>query len=508
MQRRDFLKIGAGSLALPILSEKFGSSAWAMAPLAGLAKSAIGDKILVVVRLDGGNDGLATVLPLDRYDTLAKVRANVLIPVSQALKITDTTALHPQLTGMQKLYQDGKLGIVQAVGYPNHNQSHFRSTDIFFTASDSNQILDSGWLGRYLDSLFPNFPDGYPSAEYPDPPSIQIGSVLSTLLQGENAPVGMTVSNPSSIYSLVPNGVDAAPNTPAGHELTFIRNMVQQTQKYGDALKNALAKSAVKSALWPTSGNKLADQLQAVTRLIAGGLRTPIYVVTLGGFDTHASQVSASDMAGGRHGDLMALLSKALEAFQDELKAQGLEDRVMGLTVSEFGRRIQSNASLGTDHGSSAPVFLFGKPVRGGVFGTSPVLPDAPTVKDNVPMQFDFRQLYSTVLQGHFGLGADKVKSILLKDFAPLDLLAAGIKNASRPALKLPPQGHVTVTGGVAVIRFTLPRPGRVKVSLVDMRGAMIAPPTEGNFSAGTQTLSLPAPSLQPGAWICRLEHE
>jgi Protein of unknown function (DUF1501) len=318
----------------------------------------------------------------------------------------------------------------------------------------------------------------------------------------------MAVSNPESIYSLTPNGFDTAPNTPAGHELTFIRTMAQQTQKYGDALKNALAKSAVKSTLWPASGNKLADQLKAVSRLIAGGMRTPVYVVTLGGFDTHASQVSATDITAGRHGDLMSLLSAAMEAFQDELKWQGLEDKVMGLTVSEFGRRIQSNASLGTDHGTSSPVLLFGKTVRGGVYGTSPVLPEAPTVKDNVPMQFDFRQIYSTVLQGHLGLDAPAAKAILLKEFAPIDLLTAGIRSAKAPAGNGSLRGDVSVTGGVATLRFNLTKPGRVRISLVDARGAMVVPEVVGHFSVGPQTLTLPSPSQQASGWMCRLRYE
>ncbi len=507
MKRRDFLKLGAASAAWPILADRFGASAWALAPMNAMAQQGIGDRILVVLRLDGGNDGLATVIPLDRYDALAKARANVIIPAGQNLKLNDKTALHPKLKGLQNLFQDGKLAIVQAVGYPNHNQSHFRSTDIFFTASESNQVLSTGWLGRYLELLFTGFPEGYPNSQYPDPPSIQMGSVLSTLLQGSEAPLAMTVSNPDSIYSLKPDGVDTAPNTPAGHELTFIRSMAQQTQKYGEALKGALVKAASKSALWPASGNKLADQMQAVARLIAGGMRTPVYVVSLGGFDTHADQVDEKDLAGGRHGELMAQVDTAITAFQDELRLQGMEDRVMGLTVSEFGRRIWSNGSLGTDHGTSAPVLLFGKPVQGGVIGTSPNIPENATVKDNVPMQFDFRQVYATLLQEHLGLSAAQTQTVLLKAFENLPLVASGVKSPLKP-FSPGLSGRMAWRGGQAQVNFTLNRPSQVRIGAFDANGSRVGEEKANLFTGGNHTTTLDLPSTSPGHLLVRLECE
>ena len=195
MERRDFLKLGASAAAIP-LAAGAGPAARAFAsPLATLAAQAPSDRVLVVLRLDGGNDGLNTVLPLDQYANLAKARANILIPEAKAVKLDAKTGLHPALAGLGRLFSDGKLRIVQAVGYPNHNQSHFRSTDIWFSASDYNQILSTGWLGRYLETVYPGYPDGYPSADFPDPPAVQVVSSLYTLLQGSDVPMGMAVAS-------------------------------------------------------------------------------------------------------------------------------------------------------------------------------------------------------------------------------------------------------------------------------------------------------------------------
>lgn len=505
MLRRDFLKLGTASAAWPLLQGKMGQ-AFALAPLGMARESAIGDRILVIIRLDGGNDGLATVLPLDQYDKLAKARANVLIPAAKGLKLNDTMALHPNCVGMHKLFMEGKLSVVQGVGYPNHNQSHFRSTDIFFTASDSNVVLESGWLGRYLDSMYPGFPEGYPETELPDPPSLQIGSVLSTLLIGGEGPIGMTVANPSSIYTLMPDGFDTAPATPAGHELSFIRNMAMQTQKYGESIKKAMATSTTKSTLWPTGKNGLADQLKAVARLIAGGSRTPVYVCSIGGFDTHAGQVDIADMLGGRHGSLMTQLSEATTAFVDEIKLAGMEDRVLGLTVSEFGRRILSNASYGTDHGTTSCLFLFGKPVAGGVVGKNPVIPDTVTVKDNLPMQYDFRRIYASVLKGHMGLSNADAAKVLLKDFETLPVLASSLRDPGRRQALAPLRAYRNLQGTGVEVSLTLSQPTAVRASVIDAGGRVLGSPWSGELGSGSHRIAMAANLPRSGMAYVRWE--
>lgn len=510
MDRRRFLKIGAGTFAAPLVSgmgsRAYGLGMSELSRLAALATQT--DRVLVVLRLDGGNDGLNTVLALDQYANLAKARANILIPEAKALKLDTATGLHPSLTGLQNLYKDGKLRIVQAVGYPNHNQSHFRSTDIWFSASDYNQILSTGWLGRYLDGIYPNYPEGYPSKDFPDPPAVQIGSSLYTLLQGPSVPLGMAVANPTSIYSLVPAGTDTAPATPAGHELTFIRLMATETQKYGDSLKKALAAATNRSTLYPATGNKLSDQFKAVARLIAGGLQTKVYVVSLGGFDTHSNQVNGTtgDTTTGNHANLMGLLDTAITAFQDDLKLLGIENRVLGVTMSEFGRRILSNASFGTDHGTSAPMFLWGAGVSGGILGTNPVIPAAVTVKDNIPMQYDFRSVYASILQDWLGVTGADLKSVLLKDFTTLPIVNTAILPRMGAAGSELEQNYPNPFRGATSLRYRVTSAERVRLRLFDARGNLVRMLADGFHAPGSYIKTVEAGSLAPGTYFYRLE--
>ena len=508
MDRRRFLKLGAAAASVPFAAGRLAGNAYGMAPLSALAAAAESDRVLVVVRLDGGNDGLNMVLPLDQYANLAKARANILIPEARSAKLSNETGLHPSLGGLAQMYWEGKLRVIQSVGYPSHNQSHFRSTDIWFSASDYNQVLSTGWLGRYLETVYPDYPEGYPSADFPDPPAIQIGSSLYTMLQGAAVPMGMAVANATSIYSLVPGGFDTAPNTPAGHELTFIRQMFTETQKYGEAIKKALAAApANKSALYTPTGNTLSDQFKGVARLIAGGLQTKIYVVTLRGFDTHANQVLAADTATGAHAVLMTKLNDAIVAFQDDLRLLGIEKRVMGMTMSEFGRRILSNASLGTDHGTSAPLFVWGAGVSGGILGTSPVIPAVVTVKDNIAMQYDFRSVYSSILKDWLGVPGTDLTKVLLKDFPALPLVGTPIQPRGPAAAQavlepnFPNPFH-----GATTLRYGVAAGGRVRLRIFDSRGAMVRAVVDAFHAPGTYTRTLEAGSMGPGTYFCHLE--
>jgi uncharacterized protein (DUF1501 family) len=371
------------------------------------------DNILVLIQLSGGNDGLNTIIPLDRYSELSAARSNILVSQSDVLPLTgiSNTGFHPSMSAMQNIFNTGRMNIIQGVSYPDPNFSHFRSTDIVTSASDSNAYINTGWVGRYIDHQFPGAPQAYPNASFEDPLAIQIGSSVSSLLTGANGLNGMAVSSIQNFYQIISSTVDPAPLTPAGHELTFIRYVAQQTQAYTTELQTAASLGA-NMVTYPAS-NKLASQLAIVARLIDGGLKTPIYIVNQGGYDTHDNQVAVSNHSIGEHADQLSELSEAIGLFQQDLKLMGKEDKVTGCTFSEFGRRIKSNASAGTDHGSGAPMIVFGTQVNPIIIGTNPVLPANATVNDNVPMQFDFRQVYASILQDWFQLDPVDVSAIL-----------------------------------------------------------------------------------------------
>ena len=428
MKRRSFIKRTATAGLLPVFINGMSFRSYGNSPLLRLlaAKAAINDKVLVLVQLNGGNDGLNTLIPLDQYTNLTAARANIIISESKVPKLKgfDKTGLHPAMTGMLNLFNnESSLNIIQAVGYPSPNFSHFRATDIWLSASDSNQYISSGWIGRYLDDAYPGFPTGYPNTDMPDPLAISIGGVVSQALQGPEVNMGMAISDPTSFYNFVDSVSNPNPTTPAEKELEYIRLVAQQTDKYADSIKAAYNKVSTKSTMYAATGNSLSDQLKIVARLIAGGLKTKIYMVSIGGFDTHSNQVNATGgTETGAHADLWSKVSVGISAFMDDCKKLNISDRVAGMTYSEFGRRIASNASLGTDHGAAGPSFVFGTNVNNTMIGSNPTIPGTVGAADNVNMQYDFRRIYSSALQQWFGLTKTEAAGVMLQEFDTLPI--------------------------------------------------------------------------------------
>jgi uncharacterized protein (DUF1501 family) len=378
-------------------------------------------KVLVIIQMNGGNDGLNMVIPLDRYTELGTARSGLLIPAGQTLALngTTTTALHPSMTGLRDMYNNGKVNLVQGVSYPNPNFSHFQAQDIWFSGSTVIPSLDTGWLGRQLDMAYPGFPTGYPNAASPDPLAIQIGGALPLSLQGPSINMGYNAPTPASLLQVATATPAPAPVSDYGTELTFLRMMKNQSNAYATAIKDSYNRQATQSTMYATTGNSLSDQLRIVARLIGGGLTTPVYIVNHpDSFDTHIEQVIAGAPTTGWHANSLAKLSVAIAAFQDDITRMGISGKVAGMTFSEFGRRIIQNSSTGTDHGSGAPVIFFGDAIKGGVTGTSPVLPATSTGSTQVPLQFDFRQLYSTVMQKWMCMSAAESATVLNGTFA------------------------------------------------------------------------------------------
>lgn len=375
--------------------------------------------------------------PLDKWSNLVNARSNILMNQSSVLTLNNnpTTGLHPAMTGMRDMYNNGKLMIVQGVSYPNPSYSHFLATDIWFTASGGTETLDTGWLGRTLDQMYPGYPVGYPTTDMPDPLAIQIGSMLPFSLQGPNMNMGYSTTDPNSLLNVINGITDPAPNNDYGKELTFLRLMKDQSNVYRTVIQNAYNVAQSPTATYP-SNNLLADQLKIVARLIHGGLQTPIYVVNHPNtHDTHDNQVLTTDKTQGAQATNLSILSAAVAAFEQDLELMGRSTDVTGMTFSEFGRKIKSNSSIGTDHGAAAPVFFFGgalntnpSTVAGtnypvpGMIGSSPAIPVSATVNDQVPMQFDYRQIYSTIMQDWLCMSSADAAAILGASYTKLPI--------------------------------------------------------------------------------------
>ncbi len=469
--------------------------------------SAKNGRVFVLIQLNGGNDGLNTIIPTDQYSNLTAVRNNVLIQESKVLKLNGVngTGMHPVMTGLRDMYNNGKVSIVQSVGYPNPNFSHFRATDIWHSASDANQFVNSGWGGRYLEDIYTGFPTGYPNTSEPDPLAISIGYSVSTALMGPTANTGMAISDPTTFYQLISGTVDPAPNTPAGHELTYVRLVLQQTQEYNTTVK-AAAQSVTNKVTYPAN-NTLAAQLKIVANLIAGGLRTPIYTVSLGGFDTHSMQVDPNNTDQGSHADLLKKVSEAIAAFQSDCEQLGIADRVAGMTYSEFGRRIKSNDSKGTDHGAAAPLIVFGKNVNPGIIGSNPIIPSNVTVEDNLPMQYDFRQVYASVLIDWFETPVSTAdSSILFKHFDTLAIFKqnVGVNSTYKASTIGLMQNYPNPFKDITTIEFMSPG-GHVELRLYDNQGRMIKTMVNESMSQGKHSYVLNGTELPPGNYYYQL---
>lgn len=510
MKRRDFLKITPAA-GLAAMVSGLPVSTFASHPLLELLakQTQMTGRVMVLIQLNGGNDGLNTVIPLDQYSALSSARNNILIPQSKVLPLTGTgvTGLHPAMKGVRDLYNSGFVNITQGVSYPNPDYSHFRATDIWLTASDATQYLNTGWVGRYLDTQYKNYPTGYPSTTMPDPLAIQIGYGISPVLQGPNVNMGMAIADINSFYNIVNGTVDPAPSTPAGHELTFIRYIAQQTKQYNGVIQAAAQKANNLSTLYPTSGNSLSDQLKIVARLIAGGLQTPIYIVSMGSFDTHSGQTDATDTTIGTHANLLTQLSEAVYAFFDDLQKLGKFEDVAAMTFSEFGRRIVSNASGGTDHGSAEPVMVFGAGVNPGLLGNNPTIPANASASDNIAMQNDYRSVYSAVLADWFQISTQDMNTVLLQTYPILPIFK-----------KTNNTGETTITGRDETLGQNYPNPftrsamitfgsegGNVSIRLFDVNGRQVKTLVEGEYERGTYQLTIEREGLPSGVYFYRM---
>ncbi len=332
--------------------------------------------ILVVLQMTGGNDGLNTVIPY-RDDRYYQLRPTLGIQRSAALSLTDDLGLHPSMAAMKDLFQSGNLAVIQNVGYPNPNRSHFRSMEIWHTAIP-DKIERTGWIGRYYDRNLRNLKD--PLA------AVNIGQELPLSLVGNGSAIP-SISNPSQ-YRLA-EGSASLMETSAKSESTldFIQETAVNAYQSSLDLQKAL-KSYQSSVTYPQG--PLAAGFKLVAQMIASDLGTRIYYLSFGSFDTHRNQDN-------QHANLLRGMGEALGAFAQDMKQMGMWDNTLVMTFSEFGRRVAENGSRGTDHGTAAPMFVAGGKVRPGIYGGIPDLGNLDI--GDLKFQIDFRSVYATILR-------------------------------------------------------------------------------------------------------------
>jgi uncharacterized protein (DUF1501 family) len=502
MKRRSFIKLGS-TLSVPVFVGGV--------PIQAIAKSSLfnfingdNDRVLVLIQLNGGNDGLNTLIPLNHYDNLANARTNLILPESELLELDQNTALHPIMTGVKSLYDNAMTSIIQSVGYPNQNRSHFRSSDIWISGSSAGEYLTTGWVGRHLDDQFPDYPENYPNDDCPDPMALTMGSLVSETCQGLATNFSLAINDIDNVATVADFGGGALPDNCYGHELGFIRQTIVQTNAYAEVITKA-AEMGQNLVDYPES--QLAGKLKQVARLVAGGLRTKIYVVSLGGFDTHAFQADGEDPTTGIHAQLLEMVSGAVSAFHEDLSQLGLGKRVISMTFSEFGRQIQSNDSLGTDHGNAAPLFVFGECVNPGIIGDNPIIPDQVQLQEAVPMQYDFRSVYGSILQDWFDVPEDKVRSLLYADYQHLPILGScDVTDVVDPIFSESMELRTYPNPFSAGIQVSFKsKSGHYRISLYDIYGHEVIVAADQDFSDGMQTLTIETNNLAAGNYYLRI---
>ncbi|NOT73654.1 MAG: DUF1501 domain-containing protein [Cyclobacteriaceae bacterium] len=558
MKRRSFLQ-KLSMAAIPLTLGGIPIRTLAENAFTRMAQQSTNDRVLVILQMHGGNDGMNAIIPVDKYEQYYSVRPNIAIPsknsvrkmiqLDSTLKSDAQVGLHPDMLSMKAMYDQARMCIVQGVSYKNNNGSHFRGRDISFMGGSFDDYFSSGWVGRYLQQEFAPkvYPADFPNPDMLDPLAIEMGSDVSLIFhQQGNIPTSISLNDPESFARLVDSlegfqdqGIDprgkppvALDNSPYGKELNWILGLEQKSENYADRLAAVYERSSPSSVVYPETypyhapkgsyHNGLTPQLKLVARLLDGGgagqgVKTKVFLVKIGGFDTHAEQVESYDPTMGQHAALMYHITSAMKAFQEDLRARGLEDRVLTVTTSEFGRRIHSNGSYGTDHGTGGPMFIFGKGVQPGVIGKVPDM-----TKDNVEMQYDYRQVYANLLRDWMLVEESKINNdIFFKDFLngpreegggnyePLPLATQVINGVSesfisdRFALM---DCYPNPAKNSASFGFRINSTRQVSLSILDNTGRVVKNLMDEGRDAGEHWITSDLSDLKPGLYIYHIK--
>jgi len=480
MKRRQFLtSVGKAGLVLPCMhSGMMRAFAAPTDQLGHLATESLGgERILVVLRMFGGNDGLNTIVPIhdDEYYRIRNggrpydlsIARERVLPIPEV----DGYGMHPSMAPLMELYKEGCVAVVQGVGYPNMDLSHFRGTDVWLSASDANVYQQSGWLGRMFDmEKFENETEPY---------AIEYGDAVGRLLHGSHEVHGHTYH---ASHQFAGNENIRGLNDGHGGAMDF-SSRFQRSQLHGRSIERAL--SLVTQQTRPyDKDSPLAGSLKTTSRLIRAGMSTQVYIIHAGQFDTHHRQQEV-------HAQQLDELFQGVYSFYRELQDAGDADRVCVLVISEFGRRVEPTQT-GTDHGTAAPVFLIGGKVQGGMHGMAPSVTDL-DADGNLLWNVDFRQIYSSILRQWFQASPSAIDDVILpRLFQPLPLFAeSSLQRHPFELAPIPCNTHLTVNGAALT-----PTPASAVVR--DINGRQVLQTTL-DLQVSTR---IPLPSLPSGVYV------
>lgn len=493
MKRRKFIKLSAiGTTGLLLLNGRKVSAFSKTALLNHVPASIVEGRSLVLIQLLGGNDSLNTLIPLNQYDRYASLRPtlklknsglNAAVNLDGTLPLDDQMLLHPALSGFKSLYDEGKLNVINSVGYPSITRSHFAGRALLLNGGDGtpeNANKTSGWMARYLNSE-------YDYKEYSDPLGIQLGSKKPSLgFHSEHehkTDVNLTGQDVSGYYSIISSlgnpRPDNIPESEFGANIDFISQTESATNSYSQRISEVFDKGSNSSVSYPDYD--LADQLKTVARMIKGGSKTKIFLVTANGYDTHADQVvSNGNTHLGKHAELLTELGDSVKAFHDDLEAMGIDEKVVSATFTEFGRKPLENGNLGSDHGNLGSMFVIGTAVNPGVTGTNLDLSSVVRHFDEGQMQHDYRQVFTTLLGDFLGASSEAITGTEFSEFdgdKKLNLIGSSHKSLHADSYYAKKQDLILYPNPVEeefVVKFDSKITFRGQIVVYNMLGAMV----------------------------------
>lgn len=456
------------------------------------------DRVLVLIQLSGGNDGLNTIIPVTN-DIYYQKRPTIGIRKQDSILLSDDIGMHPAMNALEPFWGEGQMAVINNVGYQQPNRSHARATDIW-TSGNAEQNIGTGWGGRFLTEDYPDYVSNPP--DYPL--GVRIGGSAS-FFQSEFGNLGVTFGGAGQFDQFLQQGgfydESSVPGNAFGRSLSFARKVANSSFRYLESIQ-AAAENAENAGEYPNSS--LARSLAVVARLIRGGLPTKMFLVSRGGFDTHNNQGGPE----GNHASLLGDIADSVNAFYNDLGTDNLHNRALTMTFSEFGRTLDENSSQGTDHGSSAPVMVFG-PVNGGLYGEHSDLTELDRSGDPV-YSTDFRSVYSSILTDWFGLEDTQSTELLNGDFNELSFVDATATSAeqydNQPANFELKQNYPNPFNPVTNITFTLHNAGPVQLRVYDINGRLVRKLLHKTLPAGVHNIRFNAGNLPSGSYLYTLK--
>ena len=461
------------------------------------------DKIVIFIKMNGGNDGLNTLIP-HQNSSYYDLRPTIAISAEELHPISDTLGLHPALNNWKELFNAQKMAIIQGVGYQNGNLSHFRSSDIWDTGSSEDIELTTGWLGRLLETEYPDFPNNAPE----HPLAIQYNSANLLEFKTAESNTGLYIYDPEVMESIISgNYIDDInqniPDTYGGDELAFIKELDYMAFNYCQILSDSAQNAPNTIFSYPTTN--IGNQFKITSKLITGGLSTPVYRLYQNGYDTHIDQMN-------RHEQLLSELSSALNVFISEMETLGLLDRILIVTTSEFGRRVYENGSDGTDHGTSAPLFIFGSNINSGIYGHDPDFNHLDE-NDNLLVQFDYRQIYTSIITDWFGLNQSVANQIFGENFNKVSFVNTNMssENYIKPEHIKIQAPYPNPFNNSINLDYKLFKDSNVKIVIFDIKGNLIKILFSGKQISGYKSIKWNATNdkgeiVSAGEYLVKIE--